>query len=120
MIKPRRYIISQDSRWYQYWDMIVMSLAIYNCLWTPLTISFDWAAELANNSPVLNIVEWIIMTFYAVDIVILFLSSYINVQTGDEVFKPTKIASRYMRGEFMIDFLATFPFKLFYTEDANF
>lgn len=27
----------------KYWDWYVMILAIYNCVWTPLTISFRWA-----------------------------------------------------------------------------
>ena len=97
-----------------------MTLAIYNCLWTPLTISFDWAEEVAESNVVLKAFEWIILTIYTLDMVVLFNKSYINVQTGDEVYKPSKIAGGYMRGEFMLDFLATFPFKLFFTENANF
>ena len=44
-LKYRWYIIPLRSKFREYWDYIVMTLAIYNCIWTPLTISFDWARE---------------------------------------------------------------------------
>ena len=42
-IRHRWYIIKRSSKFREYWDYIVMILAIWNCVWTPLTISFDWA-----------------------------------------------------------------------------
>lgn len=47
-----------------------MTLAIYNCLWTPLTISFDWAMEQDENNKALIVIEVIILLFYATDIVV--------------------------------------------------
>ena len=52
-----------------------------------------------------------ILAVYAFDIVIQLLTSYYNVTTGDEIMKPSMIASRYLLSlEFIIDFLSTFPF----------
>ena len=48
-----------------------------------------------------------------IDIIVQFLTSYYNVQTGDEITKPTMIARRYIFGEFYIDFMSTFPFSQF-------
>ena len=53
------------------------------------------------------------MLVYIADIVVQFLTSYLQVQTGDEVTKPRMIAGRYIRGEFSIDLLSTFPFRYF-------
>ena len=42
-MKYRSYIISSRGNFKEYWDYVVMIIAIYNCIWTPLTISFDYA-----------------------------------------------------------------------------
>ena len=86
MIQPRWYIIPKRSSFRYYWDYIVMSLAIYNCIWTPLTISFDWAALQDETNTFLNILDNIVLTIYTVDIVVQFLTSYYNVQTGDQIY----------------------------------
>ena len=44
-LTDRWYIIRKRGKFREYWDYIVMTIAIYNCIWTPLTISFDWAIE---------------------------------------------------------------------------
>ncbi len=42
MIKPRRFIlISSTSQFLNYFEYLVMVLAIWNAIWTPLTIAFD-------------------------------------------------------------------------------
>ena len=45
------------------------------------------------------------------DIALGFMSSYVDVASGDEIFAPKKIAYHYVfKGSFLIDFLSTFPF----------
>lgn len=47
MIRPRRFIIkSSTSEFLNYFEYLVMMLAIWNAIWTPLTIAFDQAAFL--------------------------------------------------------------------------
>jgi len=48
------------------------------------------------------------------------LTSYVNVSTGDPIYKPSWIAKRYLKGEFMIDFLSTFPFRKFKIESEGY
>ena len=94
-----------------------MTLAIYNCTWTPLTISFDYASNLDTNSDMLRTIDMIMVVIYSVDIVIQFMTSYYNVQTGDQIFEPSKIAFRYMSGlSFWIDILSTVPFRYAYKD----
>ncbi len=45
-IRSRWFIFDQGGDFRSYWDFIVMFLALYNCLWTPLTVSFDYAIML--------------------------------------------------------------------------
>ena len=97
-----------------------MVIAIYNCLWTPLTISFDYAMEQEKTNKLIRVLDFTFMGFYTIDIVIQFLTSFINVETGDEITKPSLIANRYFWGEFPIDFMSTFPFRYFLLEDQSF
>lgn len=96
-----------------------MTLAIYNCLWTPLTISFDWAILEEVHNKTVVMIDTAVLIFYSVDIVIQMLTSYINVTTGDEIMKPSYIISRYLKGEFWIDFFSTFPFYYFLQNNQN-
>ena len=111
-LRQRWFILSKRSKYKEWWDYVVMTLAIYNCLWTPLTISFDWAEYTDRTSTIFRIADYTILTLYSIDIVVQFFTSYYNISSGDEINRPSKIASRYMKGDFFIDVLATFPFRL--------
>ena len=84
-LRKRWYIIPKSSRYREYWDYIVMTIAIYNCIWTPLTISFDWAVNQEENNDYLKAIDYVILSIYTCDIIIQFLTSYYNVTTGDEI-----------------------------------
>ena len=86
MVRKRWYIIPRNSKFVSRWENIVMTLAIYNCCWTPLTVSFDWAVKVEETSTFLAVLDISIMAIYTVDIVVQFMTSYYNVFTGDEVF----------------------------------
>ena len=66
-----------------------------------------------------RVIDYTVLSFYTLDIVVQFLTSYLNVASGDEIMKPSYIAKRYMAGEFFVDFLATFPFRTFPLADSN-
>ena len=118
-LRPRWFIVRRSSNLRQYWDYIVMTLAIYNCIWTPLTISFDWAMEMGKTK-FFGVIDNIVMGFYIGDLLVQFITSYMNVAAGDEIMKPSYIAKRYVfSGEFFIDFLATFPFRQLSLSDTN-
>ena len=87
-----------------------MSLAIWNAIWTPLTISFDTASEMGEALP-FTAIDYCVDFFFWMDIALGFMSSYVDVAAGDEIFAPKKIASHYIfKGSFLVDFLSTFPF----------
>lgn len=111
MIRPRRFIIkSSDSAFLNYFEYLVMILAIWNALWTPLTIAFDHAAEMSENPP-FTFIDMFVDTIFTIDIIVGFLSSYVDVANGDEIFAPKMIAMHYIfKGSFLVDFVSTFPF----------
>lgn len=87
-----------------------MTLAIWNALWTPLTIAFDQAQVLGEGTAFF-IIDLFVDTVFVADIVLGFMQSYVDVANGDEIFAPKKIASHYVfKGSFLIDFMSTFPF----------
>jgi hypothetical protein len=52
---------------------------------------------------------------FVVDIIIAFLSSFINVSTGDEIFDIKLIAINYIfyEGTFWVDFISSIPWDFF-------
>lgn len=54
---------------------------------------------------------------FTLDIFAGFMTSYVNVSSGDEIFGPRMIASNYIvNGSFTIDILSTFPIDNIYTK----
>lgn len=61
-----------------------MMLAIWNALWTPLTIAFDHATTLSSQLP-FSAIDYIVDAIFTMDIVVGFLTSYVDVANGDEI-----------------------------------
>jgi len=110
-IRPRWYILSSRSNKRFVWDVIIIIFAIQNGITLPLQIAFDSqiSKEEAINDllDVLNVITVIIFT---IDIAAGFLTSYVNVSSGDEIHGAKMVARNYiLNGSFMIDILSTFP-----------
>ena len=65
--------------------------------------------------PVFGILDNITTYIFIMDVILGFITSYINVQTGDEVFGYKFICKEYVfRGTFAIDILSTFQLDIIY------
>lgn len=114
MIRPRSYIIPFRSPYKTYWDYFIMAAAIYNSLWTPLTVSFDYAQKVEQENFTIKLLDQFILFVFVADIGVQFATTFLIIATGDEVFKPSHIAKNYMLSlDFIIDFLSTVPFGFF-------
>ena len=101
---------SSSSQFLNYFEYLIMSLAIWNAVWTPLTIGFDRAKEMGEGLP-FSAIDIFVDTCFWLDIVVGFISSYVDPTSGDEIFSPKKIALYYIfKGSFLVDFMSTFPF----------
>lgn len=88
------------------WDFFIIIIAIYNCFSIPLQISFD--------PPIFETIPFIVLdnfadVFFVLDIVIAFRTTYINLETGDEVLSSRLTAQAYFNSNFAIDFFSTVP-----------
>lgn len=107
--KPRWYIIDMRSSVRGWWEMIIVCLAIYNAIITPIGISFDYVRTLQEETW-LGTMEAVINAFFGVDIIYGFMTSYIDKMIGKEIFSLRHIARDYIfDGEFFIDFFSTVP-----------
>ena len=100
------YTFYHDSKWRMTWDLIIILFALWNCIYIPIDVSFrpDKSAGIAISDAVIDIL-------FAVDIVINFMTTYVNEKTGITVSNPTRIVKNYLfRGRFFVDLLASIPF----------
>ena len=96
LITPRRFIMQSTTNPYlNQFEYLVMTLAIWNAIWTPLTIAFEHARVMDGYISFTLINEFVNFVFW-VDIFLQFLSSYVDAASGTEIFAPKKIAVNYM------------------------
>ena len=114
MVRERWYIIRNSSSKRYYWDLFVITLALYNSFMTPFEFSFNYIMGKTEHAP-LKQIDLVIDVIYVFDIIVGFLTSYIDAFTGDEIFGPIMIAKHYIGQDFLIDFISTFYFEEFFS-----
>ena len=111
-IRKRWYIISFDNSIKFYWDVFVIVLAIYNAIALPFQIPFVAVQNFYDTSSGLQAFEIAVDILFAIDIVLSFFTSYIDVTNGETMRQPKIIAIHYIRNGFLVDFLSTTPLVL--------
>ena len=90
-----------------------MTIALWNAIWTPLTISIDGARDL-NETIGFFLINTFVDFIFWVDIIVQFRTTYIEPKSGEEIYLFSEIAYNYVwHGSFIVDFLSTFPFAAF-------
>ena len=88
------------------WDFFIIVIAIYNCFSIPFQISFE--------PPIFETIPFTILDnftdlCFVIDIVIAFRTTFINLESGDEVLSSRLTAQAYLNSNFAIDFISTVP-----------
>lgn len=83
--------------------MFVLLLALYSCITIPLHLSFLPEVEAETRF------GYFIDVCFFLDIIVTFRTTSVNLATGEEIIHSKEIASRYLKGRFMIDFLSAVP-----------
>ena len=104
----KKYLLYPEDRIKNTWEVIISLSLMIACTTTPVYIAFhetDLSGELTSWE-ILNIV---LDCIFGIDIIVMFFSAFHDDEFHliDEL-KP--IAMNYLRGWFLIDFLAIFPF----------
>jgi hypothetical protein len=85
--------------------LIIIVFAVINAITLPLEMAFE---EEINKLSFIGGLTWATTAIFLVDIVVGFLTSFINVSSGDEIFSIKMIAMNYLiQGTFLSDFIST-------------
>ena len=90
------------------WDLVIIVLALYNCLMIPINVSFGESFFGETNA--FDIVDYVVDSIFVIDIAISFRTSFLHQEKKTEITEPRLIARNYVCGSFWIDLLATIPF----------
>lgn len=104
-------IIRHDNKWRLRWDLLIILLALFNCISIPLEVSFVRLQFI--NDTTYFVVGKIIDILFAFDIAVNFRTTYISEKTGTEVVEGKSIAKNYVFGNrFFVDLMASIPFDM--------
>ncbi|KAK7405799.1 hypothetical protein VNO78_07408 [Psophocarpus tetragonolobus] len=104
----RRYIISPFNSRYRSWEMLLIVLVVYYAWICPFEFAF-----LTYKQDTLFIIDNIVNTFFAIDIILTFFVAYLDNHSYLLVDDPKKIAIRYISTWFIFDVCSTAPFQSF-------
>lgn len=110
--RERIYIISQQNVVKFYWDILIICLSIYNAVSLPLRIAFYQVEYEYTQRASLEAIETTVDIFFLFDVIILFLTSYIDTANGETIRQPKIIAKHYLKNGFILDFVSTLPLVL--------
>ena len=108
-LRKRNCRISHTSQFKVKFDLFVMLFAIWNSFEIPINIAFEPEAM---SHWMFRIIEHFIDLVFFMDIVINFRTTYVNQKTNKTVYEWKLICWNYLKGRFMIDFLAAIPFEM--------
>ena len=96
-----------DDPFRRFWNILMIVLLIYVVTYVPISICFvDGASDEVNAGQILDMAVDI---FFAMDLIMAFISAYEDPVTGHTVVSLKAIACNYLSGWFIIDFVAVFP-----------
>lgn len=103
-IRNYEFFISHASSFKENWDFLIMITACYNVFMLPIGIAFrveneifDWTSQAVD-------------MIFVLDIFIVFRTTILDDDSGEEIRDGKIIASKYVKGRFTVDFLSTVPF----------
>lgn len=99
-------IINDMNKMKLFWDMFILLLAVL----TSFMVGFELVITSLTNNTLYEVISLTGDVIFGIDIIVQFRTTYFSVE-GEEVRDWKKIAKRYMKGMFFIDFIATVPWN---------
>ncbi|XP_012556302.2 potassium voltage-gated channel unc-103 isoform X1 [Hydra vulgaris] len=104
--KINSFIILHYSVYKAIWDWFILLLVMYTAIATPYMVTF-----LSGTNKLLTLIDTVIDFIFLIDILLNFRTSFVD-SSNEVVYNPYRIAKNYLKGWFILDFLAAFPFQL--------
>ncbi|EXB60466.1 Potassium channel KAT3 [Morus notabilis] len=106
----KKFVIAPYDRRYRWWQTFLVVLVVYSAWASPFELAFK---KVVTGS--LMIVDLIVDSFFAIDIILTFFVAYLDKTTYLLVDDHKKIAVRYLtKLWFPMDVASTLPFQLIY------
>lgn len=103
------------------WDVFIICFTIYNCIELPIEVGFKWRKSYDKDN-VSSVLNGLIDSFFLLDIIMNFFTTFFHPQTGEEISDKKEIAINYLKGMFFLDVMSTIPFDslaLLFVIDEN-
>ncbi|KAG8053004.1 hypothetical protein GUJ93_ZPchr0001g29579 [Zizania palustris] len=105
-IKLRKFIICPYDSRYRAWETFLLVLVVFSAWICPFELAF-----LRNLSWKVFLVDNIVDSFFAIDIILTFFLAYLDRKTYLLVDDPKRIAARYLSSWFVFDVCSTIPYQ---------
>jgi len=113
----KRYMLYPEDHIRVNWDVTISVALIISALFTPVVIGFNYNGEFSTrNWEIFNLCFDVI---FSIDILINFVSAVHN-DDFDLIDDHKQVALYYLRGWFILDFLAIVPFDIILSSSSNF
>ena len=109
-ISPSRCVISLNSPVKILWDILIAISVLIEAFLIPVHCAFLNDSE---HSVYIENYLTLSKSLYCLDIVVTFMTSYIDSATQHEVTKLKVIAANYIKGRFFLDVLSVLPIWIF-------
>jgi hypothetical protein len=121
MIRPRSWIMGENMFLF-YFDFVVIISALYQGIFIPFNLFFistvpHMFGGIGEGEPLWINLEWIQVAaevvFYT-DLFLGFFKCYFDSSLGEFIWKPSKVATHYLKGDFTINCLATLHWEFIF------
>jgi potassium voltage-gated channel Eag-related subfamily H protein 7 len=92
-------------------ELLMMIALFYTAFFTTYQVAFGTVDAMCNSQEVF-VVDFVVMLFFFLDVLIKFNLAYVSPVDGLNVTNRQKIVTKYMRGWFLADFMSTFPWDM--------
>lgn len=107
--KKSKFLFLHYSNTKGFWDWWILILTTYIAIMVPYNVAF----KRNDRKRDLIIFDMVIELFFIMDIVVHFRTSFVDM-SGRIIYDQKKIAVHYLKGWFILDFLAALPFEALY------
>jgi hypothetical protein len=104
--KKNKYVIMDDNRWKQYWDLYIICLIMYVAVVVPFRLGFE-----SEDTKAWKTWGYILDVSFLIDIILTFFTAYFDADSSELITDPKQIALYYLKGWFWIDAFSILPIE---------
>eukprot|EP00347_Sterkiella_histriomuscorum_P002268 403368814 len=113
--KGHKYTISYNSHFKVIWDSIIILMCVLISLMNSICVAFDTPFR---HDPGYIVLNQLLNIILIVDMILIFRTSRLDLETGEEINNPRDIAKHYIKSIWLIiDILSIIPFDMFAKKD---